>query len=381
MLSVYDLILKEGNDRKIAFVNRFFPYYISSVGCHIFNLMNQNKKILVEGGRVANTRLHLLMVAFPGFCKTFFQEQFLDDESYSYIKGTKIKCDFEGDVTNAGFVGQIKSFEGQKEPVMIKGLCEEKSDYIIGIDEFSSITNAFKQNYNTGFDTNLLKVLDTGKVPLRRGPGARTYKTDLTLWAGVQPARYDLGAGFTRRLLFMVLLPTIKDIDTLNEAREQMRGARVSNIHMKAMRLAINQRQKDIYHNLRNIYFHHDFKAELRRMRLLHYDKDLFERLAIGYWIMKSDVIRDQLQITMTGELKALIQRADQWKRDVRTISLIKVMKHMIENEEKVNESYLFNILLSLGFEEKSIMACLRSLYFEKFIKKEGKDLIILKKT
>ena len=56
-------------------------------------------------------------------------------------------------------------------------------------------------------------------------------------------------------------------------------------------------------------------------------------------------------------------------------------MKNMIENEEKVNESYLFNILLSLGFEEREIISCLRSLYFNKFIKKEGKDLIILKKA
>jgi len=343
--------------------------------------MNQNKKIYVEGGRIANTRLHLLMVAFPGFCKTFFQEQFLDDESYSYIKGSKIECDFEGDVTNAGFVGQIKSIETQKEPIMIPGLCEEKSSYIIGIDEFSSVTNAFKQNFNVGFDTNLLKVLDTGKISLRRGPGSRTYKTDLTLWAGVQPARYDLGAGFTRRLLFMILLPTIKDIDLLNDSREQMKGITISPIQMKTMKMAINQRQKDIYHNLRKIYFHHGFKAELNRMRLLHYDKDLFERLAIGYWIMKSDIIRDQLQITMTNELKILIQKADQWKKDVRTISILKVLKNLISSEEKVNESYVFNIMLSFGYEEKQIMACLRSLYFNKYIKKEGKDLVILKKT
>ena len=335
----------------------------------------------MEGGRISNTRLHLLMVAFPGFCKTFFQEQFLDDESYSYVKGSNIKCSFEGDVTNAGFVGQIKSIEGQQDPVMIKGLCEEKSSYIIGIDEFSSITNAFKQTYNTGFDTNLLKVLDTGKVPLRRGPGSRTYQTHLTLWAGVQPARYDLGAGFTRRLLFMILLPTIADIEILNVARKEMKGVRISGIHMKTLRMAINQRQRDIYENLKKVYFHYSFEAELNKMRLLHYDRDLFERLGIGYWLMKSDVIRDQLQITMVPELKILIQKADQWKREVRTISILKVLKNLVSSEEKVNESYVFNIMLSFGYEEQQINSCLRTMYVSNSIKKEGKDLVILKSS
>ena len=381
MVNVYDLIIKEAERRKIAYVKDYFPFYISSVGCHIFNMMNQQKEIYVEGGSIPNTRMHIMYVAFPGFGKSFYLKQFLKSEKYSLIKGTKIKSIFEGNMSEAGFTGTIYREEGQKEATIKQGLCKEESNSIVGIEEFSAITNAFKQTYNVGLDTSLLTALDTGDVVKRLGAGKISYHTNLTLWAGVQPARYDLSSGFSRRFIFMTFYPTIADIERYRFARRSIKGVYVNYTALKSLKIAVNMRYSEIFKNLRRVYFGEDFYTELNKMDIMHYDDELFERLAIGYWLMRSDKLKDTLEIRVDPELKRIMALELEYRRDVRKTSPTTIIKRLISTQKKIKKSRIENLAISLGLTAGEISMALSNLEVYKNIKKEGKDIVILKRS
>ena len=75
---LYNEILKELEARNTAQWNKFPPYFIISAACHMFNVVNQTKKIYLESGFANNTRLHISMIAPQGFSKSFWLKQFLD---------------------------------------------------------------------------------------------------------------------------------------------------------------------------------------------------------------------------------------------------------------------------------------------------------------
>jgi len=343
--------------------------------------MNQSKKIYVEGGSVPNTRLHTLFVTFPGFGKSFFLRQFLENEFYSLVKGSQIASTFEGNITEAGFTGSVKMIEGEKEPIFSKGLCQQESNSIVGIEEFSSITNAFQQTHNVGLDTSILLALDSGNVVKRLGPGKIGYHTNITLWAGVQPARFDLGSGFARRFIFMTFYPTLSDIQRYREARRKMKGISISKSQIKSLHMGLNQRLGEIHHNLRKIYFSQDFYAELNKLDIMHYEDELYERLALGYWLMRSERVGDQLHIRMDAELRRIIHLEDEYRRTLNQYSPSRVIWNLIRNEEKVKETKVYNVCIAFGIDVITINAVLRTLYVTKKIKKVGKDLEILKTT
>lgn len=371
------MLLDEGKRRKISYVEKYFPFYISSIGCHMFNKMNQTKRIYTESGSVPSTRIHTLFVTFPGFGKSFFLRQFLDNPKYSLIKGSVIPTMFEGNTSEAGFTGQVRHVEGKDDPVFTEGLCQEQSNSIIGIEEFSAITNALKQTYNIGLDTSLLLALDSGNVVKRLGPAKIGYHTNLTLWAGVQPARYDLGSGFARRFIFMTFYPKIGDINRYRKSRREMKGIDVSRSQMNLINMSIGKRMEEVDNDIKSVSFSKQFYEELDNLDVLHYEDELFERMALGYWVMKKKCT-DQLYITMDRELRRLIHLVHFYKKEVNTYSPQKIIWNMIRDEEKVKETTLFSYALALGFEVNEINLVLRTLYVYKKIKKDGKDLVIL---
>lgn len=332
-------------------------------------------------GKVPNTRLHVMMVAFPGFCKTFFQQLFLEDENDSLIKGSFIPCRFAGDMTNAHFVGRISSNPMTGEMQYTPGLCDSSRDYIIGIDEFSAVTKSQKQDYNFGLDTNLLKALDSGDIQLGRAAGEKEFHTDLTLWAGTQPARYDLGSGFSRRFLFLPLYPSMEDVRTIDRCRDESRGINTPPQIMRRIKMSINQKYEEIWKNISGVYFGDEFKKELNSMNLFHYEKDLMERLALGYQIMKQNNINGQIYIGLDSEIKRLIHLQDKYRREVQLTSPSKIISSFLSSEidNTISQKELEYTLVKMGMNEQSVNLGIRNLIVLKKIEKVGENLKILK--
>ena len=221
--------------------------------------------------------------------------------------------------------------------------------------------------------------MDSGDVVKRLGAGRVGYHTDMTLWAGVQPARYDLSSGFSRRFQFLTFYPTLKDIDRYRQSRREMKGVAVSSIQMKGIRLGINQKMSEMFQNLKRVYFSQEFYAELQKLDVLHYEDELYERLALGYWLMKSPKISDQITINLDAELRRLIKLENEYKHQVRSTTATTIMWNLMKDEQEVKEYRIINVMMSLGLDIGKIHSAINNNIIYKKIKKSGKDLVNLK--
>ena len=383
MPNIYKMILDEAKRRNIIYYEKYFPFYVSSLGCHIFNQLNEEREIYTEGGVVPNTRLHILMVAFPGFGKSYFLKQQLYSKSYSLYQDSGIRCGFKsGKMTEAGFIGSVDTDENGK-PVMQFGLCHQTREgkSILGIEEFSAVTNSFKQDYNVGLDTAMLTALDSGDVGKDLKGGSLTYHTQLTLWAGVQPARYDLSSGFSRRFIFMAFYPTLKDIQYFRNKRREAKGIRTNITALKNIRLSLRQRTAEIKQNLKNVVISQDFYAFINKFDQMHYDDELCERVGIGYWLMRSEHIQDQLIVRMEPELKRILLLLKDYEHTVRNTSPTTIVWKLISEENKIQKGTILNYASRLGLHNSEIQGALSTLSRKKYIHVDGFNVEIIKKV
>jgi hypothetical protein len=315
------------------------------------------------------------MSAFPGFGKTYFLKQFLDSERYSFIKKSGVGGSFKsGKMSEAGFVGTIgKDQEGKQ--VITYGFChpDKEGNNILGFEEFSTVTSSFKQDFNVGLDNAVLTALDTGKVGKDLAAGGMGYETNLTAWAGVQPARYDLGSGFARRLIFTAMYPSMEDIRILRKNRREAKNIQIDNTKLKNIRLGIGQKKQEIESNLKKITFSNEFYKNIDRYDNMPYDDELFERVAIGYHMMKSERIGDQLYITMDNELDRIIQLLRKYEKMIKDAGPTTFIWHLIRSEEYVEKKTVLNYGYKLGLENKQIQGALNNIIsIKKWAKKEG---------
>ena len=243
MDSLYDMILEELKARNVYKYETFGPFYICSFACHVFNLHNRREEVYFEAREVPSLRMHILFVAPPGWSKSFYMKQFLQGK-YAIFRGTGLNYGFESTLTEAGFVGTIRYEMG--EILIIDGAAKIYSDGIIGIDEFSAITKALQQQHSTLLDTQLLAALDHGLVCKRLGAGKIEYETQLTLWAGIQPMRFDLTSGMGRRFIYLAFFPTKDEADTLLQSWWKSKNVRPDVRHLEKIRHRIRQFMKDI---------------------------------------------------------------------------------------------------------------------------------------
>ena len=369
MTDIYNGILDELTKRNVAYAQKFPPYYISSLGCHIFNIMNQQKGIYTEAGLKVNTRQHIILVTVPGFGKSFWLRQFLENE-LSLIKGTKIGCTFESQMSEAGFVGTAK-FNSDGNAVESPGLCRSESNSLVGIEEFSAITAAVSQNYNAGLDTALLTALDSGMVRKRLAAGKIEYQTNLTLWTGVQPARYELSSGLARRFLFLLLIPNFNDIRQFKLNRRSSKNIKTDTLTLGKLKDAINTRYDDIMKRLDKVEFDRNIYEKLDKLDVVHYEEPIYERIALGYWLMKVKELPKTLSIRLDDTLDTLFEseKADRFK--IKRGTQLAQVWALVQDVGRINELKLKNHLLDFGMDWQDASDLVVTLIKLKWVKKE----------
>lgn len=379
MPDIYNAIIQELEYRQIAKVEEFYPYYIASIGCHMFNIVNREREIYKEGGVPADTRIHIMYCTVPGFGKTFILRQFMENEEYSILLGSDVQCVMEGSTTEAGLTGSADTNEEGKT-IKKTGLYEEEKDSIVGIEEFSAYTNASKQDYNANLDTSLLTGLDSGDYNKRLKGIKIKGHTNMTLWGGVQPSRYDLSGGMGRRMIFLVFIPSYKDVKEFKKKRREMKGIIANTHRVNAIKMSINQRFKEIRKDLTGITFSHQFYQEMDNLNVMFYEEPLYERIALGYWLMKSETIKGVLDIRVNEELSKLMWEQKRQRRMVKKGDMIKIQK-VLEGVDRINEDDLVTTLLEFGMPLNEIYQKINILVDRKWIKREGGYLVKIKDT
>ena len=299
-MSIIQLIKEELRYRNVQYLH-LADFFIASIGAHLFNLVNQVKKVLFDSGRLYNTRLHICFVAPPGYGKSFYLEQFLDPE-YGIVSSVIPTC-FQSSMTEAGYVGTIKRVDGDYE--FIEGVAGRYKYGIIGVEEFSVIGQMMQTTHSKALDTAMLLALDSGRVVKSLAGGEISYETYHTLWAGVQPARYDLSSGMGRRLCFLELLPTISDKMRLKKSRRKGR-VRPDVRRLQMIRQRLTRIKLDLQ-KVEEVVFHDSLYQFLDSLETPHYEDILLEKIALGYTVMMEDW-NSKMVVRLTPEIRKLLE-------------------------------------------------------------------------
>ncbi len=364
-MEIMDLVLDELNSRMTYKSEIYAPFYVCSAMTHSFNLMNERREIYWDGKRLPNMRLHLLFVAPPGFMKSYYMDT-MGGGRYGIFRNCGIQIGSEQSMTEAGFIGTIVNVNGVNTPS--EGAALTYSKGILLIDEFSAITNALKSQYNSQLDAQLLAALDSGNVFKRLGGGKIEYTTRLSLWAGVQPAKYDLTSGLGRRMCFMVFLPTRYDNDALLETMHKTRNIRPNDHEMESLWKSINNVlfKMDIIENI--IYDDSVFNT-YKELGLFSYETSYFDRLLLGWHLATYGPDKDMVIHTKDKALQEIVHREKVWRdsisKGVDYVQLERIIKAAgIEMDGKIQimKKDLINEAIMVGWSADQVFEMLGSM-------------------
>lgn len=368
MSNPYDMIIQQFKDRNTADYDKFPPFFICSIGAHYFNMLNQQGKIYTEAGMTVNTRLHIIMVAPQGQSKSFWLKQFLEHDN-SIVKGTMIQTDFELRMTEAGYIGTIR-FGDNNQIVEAQGLCREETNSIVGIEEFSDLMKSMMvQDYNIGLENELLTTLDSGMAIKRLAAGKLEYRTNLTLWTATQPARYNLTSGLGRRFLFIFNIPTEESMGILKAKRRGAGDVIVSDVDMLALKKRINQTFNELTIKVKKIRFSPSFYDFMDKLNVMPFEEPLYERLALGYTVMKSESFTEEILVNPDTTLKKLMKMQWGWRRKIKQGTEESMVWSLIESSNGMKEDRCLDILLDFGMTPKDAKESIRLLKKRKLIK------------
>jgi len=369
---VYKEIILELEKRHVADARTIGPFYISSMATHMLNIVNQTKRIYTEGGLPANLRQHILYVAPPGFGKSYYVKQFLEHEDYSILKGvTSFPAFFEGSMTEAGLIGSIDPATPGQPPRKMYGLAGgEGSNAIVGMEEFAAITNSMVQEYNAGLDTALLTMLDSGIVNKRLRNGDLKYTSNMTWWAGTQPARFDLSSGLARRFIFVTKYPKWDDFKLMSQRRRAAKGITKSAQSSKILHDILDQRFALIRQNVTGIKFKDEFYELMDKKKIIHYEEALYERLAIGYWAMKEVSLNGDIEVRLDPELERIIEIEHDNRKQIKKGAVSSMVWNIVKDLQSIGKKELMDKLLDLSMdydESRSILNNLLALGYLKY--------------
>lgn len=308
-----DSVMSYFDECEIALANKFVPYYCSSIACHLLNLENQRREFAIEQGRVAQFRMHMFFTAPPGFSKSMMLQMFLRGR-HSVLGTTGVETGFEGFLSEAGYTGTIKNVEGEIQTVY--GAAHEHRKGILGIDEFAVLGNVMQTDYGKSLDTALLTSLDSGMLEKRLANGKISYTTQLTLWSGSQPTRFDLSSGLGRRLFFIFFVPTQEEEQLIRQARRR-KGIKPTDKTLAK----INDSILNIKGNLsivENIEYGDTLYDFLDEQDVPHYEELPYERMAVGHHIATHESLDSTITVELDDELERLMKQEVMWRNQIK---------------------------------------------------------------
>ena len=381
MADIMELINDELNRRWVYKHETYAPLYVCSAMMHAFNMMNQKRHVYWEGSRLPNMRMHLLFVAPPGFMKTHYLST-MGGDKYAIFAKAGIHVGHEQSLTEAGFIGTIRNVSGVD--ITVEGAAQTYAHGLMLIDEFSAITSALKVQYNAQMDTQLLAALDHGNVFKRLGGGKIEYQTHLTLWAGVQPARYDLSSGMGRRLGFLLFLPTKYDNEQLRYNMHKARGVRPDEHAMGRIWGTIEKNIK-LMDEVESITYGESVYKKYGDMDLFSFESSYFDKLLLGWHLMTYGPEK-KIEINADSKvLEALVLSQKKWRNEivsgvdyVQVMKLIKVGGIQTEEGFEITLPELVNQGIMVGWNAHQIHEKIMEMQKQRMVGMKGNVITLL---
>lgn len=380
-MEVMEAVMEELKARSVYLYETYAPYYVCSFMTHAFNQMNQRREIYWDSKRVPNMRLHILFVAPAGFMKSFYMGT-MGGERFSIFRNCGIPIGFEQSMTEAAFVGTIRDIDGVGHPTL--GAAADYKDGMLLIDEFSALTNAMKVQYNSQMDAQLLAALDHGHVVKRLGTGRIEYTTNLTLWAGVQPAKYDLSSGLGRRMCFLLFLPTKLDNIALMRTMHKTRNIRPDVREMDNLWGLIKNSVSNM-ECIETIDFGDSVLKLYEELNLFSYESSYFDRLLLGWHLATYGPEPHMMIEAQDKELLQLVNREKKWRDEIaagvdhaQMMKIIKTCGSSIDGKLQITKPDLIQECTMVGWNARQVADVLTELTRFGMIENHGARVVVL---
>ena len=319
-------------------------------------LRHDNMPFYTPMSQLPDTRIHILMRGAKGSGKSILILMFL-------AEGTGLVYNPNSDlgqgmrtmmgansITEAGMFGSVDE-EGE---IAGRPIAREMCGGFLGFEEFSSMSDASKKDHSMDMKNQLLTSLDNGRVQKAMRNGWVRYTTRYTVWAGTQPARFELDSGLDRRFFIIDIemtpqkerqykLAQHKQANMSNEERVSLANL---NIEIKQW---IRRRMEEAVRNPpTGIIFDDDIMEWIDRPDVRSFEADLFRRMCIGYAMMQPTYRGGEpLIIKLDDKLEAILNqslaqrrrvmdadlelmRSTFWMKDVPKSQLLKEISRMI---------------------------------------------------
>ena len=363
MTTLYDASYEWMRQRKIGFIDMMLPYYIASICCHVLNLENKKREFYFEHGQPADLRMHMFLTAPAGYMKTFILKRFLDRRN-SLFGGSAVKTAFVGSMTEAGYVGTIQMVDG--DPVQIPGAAYDFMDHVLGIDEFSALSNMMEMEHSKNLDNALLTSLDSGYLVKRLGPGELRYETHLTLFAGSQPARFSLTSGLGRRFLFIYFVPSLEQQKEMRIFRRLGKGMQGT----KKLDDAVYYLTDKLIHDaqiIQSLSYDDSVYNALDKLDVPHYEEPLFEKVALGYSMATQSIAKDFV-VKCSPQIEHLWGMAKDWRFKIKSGAQDSQVMQFIHAKPGISDKELKEIMLDFGMSFAETQLAIESLFRQKRI-------------
>ena len=387
-MKIFDALHKFVQDNHYVDVEDKLDIFICSIGAHIFNALNKcsrcdfdpdsplinyeegdyaieacplrhpNMPFYTPMAQLPDTRIHILIRGNKGSGKSVLINLFLAERTgLLYYQNADFGEGFRtmlapNSITEAGMFGSVDE-EGE---IVGRPLAREMCGGFLGFEEFSSMSDAAKKDHSLDMKNQLLTSLDNGRVQKAMRSGWVRYTTRYTVWAGTQPARFELDSGLDRRFFIIDIQMTPEKERLFKQAQHAQANTSpemrldIANRTI-AIRTWFRQRMEQAVANPpTGIIFDDDLAEWIDRPDVRSFEADLFRRLAIGYAMMQEDyegggplIVRldeklrailnqslDMRRRVMDADLELI--RSTFWMKDLPKSQLVKEISRMITN-------------------------------------------------
>ena len=362
------------------------PIFLCSVGGHIFNTLNKcsrcdfdpdsplvnqedgdfviencplrhdNVPFYTPMSQLPDTRIHILMRGAKGSGKSVLILMFLaEGTGLIYNSNSDLGEGFRtmmgaNSITEAGMFGSVDE-EGN---IAGRPIAREMCGGFLGFEEFSSMSDASKKDHSMDMKNQLLTSLDNGRVQKAMRSGWVNYTTRYTVWAGTQPARFELDSGLDRRFFIIDIEMTPEKERAYKIAQHrQANMSKEERIELANMNIEIKQWIRNRMHQAvanppTGILFDDEIMEWIDRPDVRSFEADLFRRMCIGYAMMQpeyrggealiirlDDTLREILnqslamrRTVMDADLELI--RSAFWMKDIPKSQLLKEISRMI---------------------------------------------------
>ena len=343
-LDITQEVSDELTEGGVMHADRYGSFYLSAAGNHYLNMYNKIKMFVIRNRKILDLRSHILLAAPPGFGKSHFIKQFME-EPYGILCKTGTKLVYQGTITAAGWVGTgTRGKDGKIHKD--HGEAELHPKAIFGCEEFKEL---FTISSGAMIDA-LLHTLDDGHLVKRIAAARFDYQTFITLFTGVQIERLDLSSGLFRRLTTMVWIPTRKEEDRLRELyfeRNRLFDAK----RLKKIRWAINNRVKEAK-IIKEVKISPRFEEWVIKKKIAPYEVPIYERLIMGYSFMKRPPNpQGVLQCSIDNNLFTMLKNQYAWRKMLKLNLPETMVKRRIKEHGEISPTDLVLEMADLGME------------------------------